>query len=38
MVAGMQFSDGPGFVLLTGSGLSGDLLMDSGCTVAGGGG
>lgn len=38
VVAGMQFSDGPGFVLLTGSGLSGDLLMDSGCTVAGGGG
>jgi CDP-diacylglycerol pyrophosphatase len=37
VVAGMQYSSGPGFVVLTGTGLSGDLLLDSGCTVAGGG-
>lgn len=38
VVAGVQYPDGPGFVVLTGTGPSGDLLMDSGCTVAGGGG
>ncbi len=37
VVAGMQYQSGPGFVVLTGNGPSGDLLMDSGCTVAGGG-
>jgi CDP-diacylglycerol pyrophosphatase len=37
VVAGAQYSNGPGFVVLTGTGPSGDLLMDSGCTVAGGG-
>jgi len=38
VVAGAQYSGGPGFILLTGNGPSGDLLLDSGCTVAGGGG
>jgi CDP-diacylglycerol pyrophosphatase len=38
VVAGAQYPSGPGFILLTGTGPSGDLLMDSGCTVAGGGG
>jgi CDP-diacylglycerol pyrophosphatase len=37
VVAGAQYSNGPGFVVLTGTGPSGDLLMDSGCIVAGGG-
>ncbi len=37
VVAGARYSDGPGFVVLTGNGPSGDLLMDSGCIVAGGG-
>ncbi len=38
VVAGMQFKDGPGFILLTGTGPTGELLLDSTCTVAGGGG
>jgi len=38
IVAGMQFKDGPGFVLLTGTGPSGEILLDSTCAVAGGGG
>ncbi|HEX4152729.1 MAG TPA: CDP-diacylglycerol diphosphatase [Steroidobacteraceae bacterium] len=37
VVAGMQYASGPGFILLTGTGPSGDLLLDSGCIVAGGG-
>lgn len=37
VVAGAQYQNGPGFMILTGTGPSGDLLMDSGCTVAGGG-
>jgi CDP-diacylglycerol pyrophosphatase len=37
VIAGAQFSSGPGLMLLTGTGPSGDLLMDSGCLVAGGG-
>jgi hypothetical protein len=38
-VAGAQFSSGPGFVLLTGkAGPTGELLLDSSCAVAGGGG
>ena len=37
VVAGVQYQSGPGFIVLTGNGPSGDLLMDSGCTVAGGG-
>jgi CDP-diacylglycerol pyrophosphatase len=38
VVAGMQFKGGPGFVLLTGTGPSGEILLDSTCAVAGGGG
>ncbi|MGO8854837.1 MAG: CDP-diacylglycerol diphosphatase [Steroidobacteraceae bacterium] len=38
MVAGMQFKSGPGFIVLTGTGQTGELLLDSGCAVAGGGG
>jgi CDP-diacylglycerol pyrophosphatase len=38
VVAGAQFSSGPGFVLLAGTGPTGELLLDSSCAVAGGGG
>jgi CDP-diacylglycerol pyrophosphatase len=38
VVAGMQFNSGPGFVVLTGTGPTGELLLDSSCAVAGGGG
>ena len=38
VVAGMQFNSGPGFVVLTGTGRTGELLLESSCTVAGGGG
>jgi CDP-diacylglycerol pyrophosphatase len=38
VVAGMQFKSGPGFILLTGTGPTGELLLDSSCAVAGGGG
>jgi CDP-diacylglycerol pyrophosphatase len=39
VVAGMQFKGGaPGFILLAGSGPSGEILLDSTCAVAGGGG
>lgn len=38
VVAGMQFKSGPGFVVLTGTGPTGELLLDSTCEVAGGGG
>jgi CDP-diacylglycerol pyrophosphatase len=38
VVAGMQFKGGPGFVVLTGTGPSGEILLDSTCAVAGGGG
>jgi CDP-diacylglycerol pyrophosphatase len=38
VVAGMQFKSGPGFVLLAGTGPSGEILLDSTCAVAGGGG
>jgi CDP-diacylglycerol pyrophosphatase len=38
VVAGMQFKSGPGFVVLTGTGPSGELLLDSTCGGAGGGG
>jgi CDP-diacylglycerol pyrophosphatase len=38
IVAGMQYKSGPGFVLLTGTGPTGELLLDSSCAVAGGGG
>ncbi len=38
VVAGMQYKSGPGFILLTGTGPTGELLLDSSCAVAGGGG
>jgi|HubBroStandDraft_1064217.scaffolds.fasta_scaffold28926_2 CDP-diacylglycerol pyrophosphatase len=38
VVAGMQFTSGPGFVVLTGTGRTGELLLESSCAVAGGGG
>jgi CDP-diacylglycerol pyrophosphatase len=37
VIAGVQYQSGPGFIVLTGTGPSGDLLLDSGCIVAGGG-
>ena len=38
VAAGMQFNSGPGFIVITATGPTGELLMDSTCTVAGGGG
>jgi len=38
VVAGMQFRSGPGFVMLAGTGPSGEILVDSTCAVADGGG
>ena len=38
IVAGMQNKSGPGFALLAGTGPSGEILLDSTCAVAGGGG
>jgi len=38
VAAGMQFADGPGFVILTGTGPTGELLLDASCAVAGAGG
>jgi CDP-diacylglycerol pyrophosphatase len=38
IVAGMQFKGGAGFVLLTGTGPTGELLLDASCAVAGAGG
>jgi CDP-diacylglycerol pyrophosphatase len=38
VAAGMQFKSGPGFILLTGTGPTGELLLDSTCAVAGAGG
>jgi CDP-diacylglycerol pyrophosphatase len=38
VAAGMQFKGGPGFVVLTGTGPTGELLLDSSCSVAGAGG
>lgn len=38
VLAGVQYRSGPGFILLTGNGPSGELLLDSTCAVAGGGG
>ena len=34
VVVGMQYADGPGFALLTGVGLPGELLLDSSCAAA----
>jgi CDP-diacylglycerol pyrophosphatase len=36
--AGMQFNRGPGFIVLTGTGPTGELLLDASCVVAGAGG
>jgi CDP-diacylglycerol pyrophosphatase len=36
VVAGMQYKSGAGFMLLAGTGPTGELLLDSACTVAGG--
>ncbi len=38
LVAGMQYSDGAGFAMLTSTGPTVELLLDPGCTIAGGGG
>jgi CDP-diacylglycerol pyrophosphatase len=38
VVAGMQFSSGAGFIVLTGTGPTGELLLDASCVVAGAGG
>jgi CDP-diacylglycerol pyrophosphatase len=38
LIAGMQYSEGLGFVILTGTGPTAEWLLDQGCTVAGGGG
>jgi CDP-diacylglycerol pyrophosphatase len=38
VVAGMQFKSGPGFIVLTGTGPTGELLLDASCAAAGGGG
>ncbi len=35
VVAGMDFKEGPGFLVITGTGQTGELLLDAGCTVAG---
>jgi CDP-diacylglycerol pyrophosphatase len=35
IVAGMQFKGAPGFVVLAGTGPSGEILLDSTCAVAG---
>jgi CDP-diacylglycerol pyrophosphatase len=37
VIAGVQYQSGPGFIVLAGNGPSGDLLLDPGCMVAGGG-
>ena len=37
VVAGMEFRSGPGFIVLTGTGPTGELLLDARCAVAGGG-
>ena len=38
VIAGMQYKSGAGFVMLTGTGATGELLLDSSCAVAGAGG
>lgn len=38
IAAGAQFPSGPGFIILTGTGPTGEILLDSTCEVAGGGG
>jgi CDP-diacylglycerol pyrophosphatase len=38
IAAGAQFKSGPGFIVLTGTGPSGEILLDSTCAAAGGSG
>jgi CDP-diacylglycerol pyrophosphatase len=38
VLAGMQYKSGAGFMLLAGTGATGELLLDSSCAVAGAGG
>ena len=38
VVAGMQFQGNPGFIVLTGTGPTGELLLDGTCAAAGAGG
>src|SRR5271155_1261170 len=38
LVAGMQYPDGAGFMILTSTGPTAEFLLDPGCAVAGGGG
>jgi CDP-diacylglycerol pyrophosphatase len=38
LIAGMQYPDGAGFAILTSTGPTAELLLDPGCSVAGGGG
>jgi CDP-diacylglycerol pyrophosphatase len=38
VAAGAQFKSGPGFIILTGTGPPGEILLDSTCAAAGGGG
>jgi CDP-diacylglycerol pyrophosphatase len=38
VAAGARFAGGPGFIILAGTGPSGEFLMDPQCLVAGGGG
>jgi CDP-diacylglycerol pyrophosphatase len=38
IAVGAQFVSGPGFIILAGTGPTGDILLDSTCEVAGGGG
>lgn len=37
VAVGAQFSSGPGFIVLTGTGPTGEILLDSTCAAAGGG-
>jgi CDP-diacylglycerol pyrophosphatase len=38
IAVGAQFMSGPGFIILTGTGPTGEILLDSTCEAAGGGG
>ena len=38
VAVGAQFASGPGFIILTGTGPTGEILLDSTCEAAGGGG
>jgi len=38
IAVGAQFTSGPGFIILTGTGPTGEILLDSTCEAAGGGG